>query len=388
MPVTERERHLAKLAAVLREEVVFLAATITAEMGKTITAARGEVNKCATLCEWYASNSARLLADEKPDVGADGDARISYLPLGLIFAVMPWNFPLWQVLRAAVPIMAGGNGFVLKHADNVQGSARALAAAMAKAGMPEGVFNALTISRDDVARIAGVTVTSGVAAGAAVASEAGRHLKKSLLELGENDPFIVLADADLDRVVPAAIEARFQNCGQVCIAAKRIIVEEPAFKEFTRRFVAAAKALPQGDPAREETRLGPMARVRLRTELHEQVTRSVEMGAQLLIGEKSLKGWALFIPRPCSPGLRLTCRCSARKPLARSQPSFWRKMQMMRFASPMTAISVSPARSGAMTAQGRQMSPSGSRPEACLSMALPHPIRVCDRRDQTERLWA
>ena len=302
LPVTERQRHLAQLGAILRAEIDTLAGSITAEMGKTITAARAEVNKCAVLCDWYAANSAVLLADETPDIGADGTACISYLPLGLIFAVMPWNFPLWQVLRAAVPIMAAGNGFILKHADNVQGSARLLAAAIAKTGMPEGLFGVLNIRRDDVPRliadprIAGVTVTSGVAAGAAVASEAGRHLKKSLLELGGSDPFIVLADADLDRAVPAAIEARFQNCGQVCIAAKRIIVEEPVFEEFTRRFVAAARALPQGDPASDGTRIGPMARTRLRTELHNQVTRSLEMGAQLLLGGEIPDGPGSYYP--------------------------------------------------------------------------------------------
>lgn len=298
----ERQQHFAELAAILRQEIDLFAASITAEMGKTITAARAEVSKCAILCDWYASHSAALLADEKPNVGSDGDARISYLPLGLIFAVMPWNFPLWQVLRAAVPIMAAGNGFVLKHADNVQGCARLLAGAIAKTGMPEGLFSVLNIRRDAVSRliadprIAGVTVTSGVAAGAAVASEAGRHLKKSLLELGGSDPFIVLADSDLDRAVPAAIEARFQNCGQVCIAAKRIIVEEPIFEEFTRRFIAAAKALPQGDPAQAGTRIGPMARTRLRNELHEQVTRSLEMGAELLLGGEIPNGPGSFYP--------------------------------------------------------------------------------------------
>lgn len=302
MPVTDRSEYLANLGAALRENAASLASIITAEMGKTITEARAEVNKCAVLCDWYSSNSAALLADEEPDMGADGEARISYLPLGLIFAVMPWNFPLWQVLRAAVPIMAAGNGFVLKHADNVQGSARALEAAMTQAGMPAGLFSALNIRRDDVSRliadprIAGVTVTSGTTAGAAIAAQAGRYLKKSVLELGGSDPFIVLADADLDRAIPAAIAARFQNCGQVCIAAKRIIVEESVFDEFTRRFVVAAAALPQGDPTLESTRLGPMARTGLRTALHEQVVRSIEMGAKLILGGQVPEGPGAFYP--------------------------------------------------------------------------------------------
>lgn len=310
-PVDERAGHLMYLAAVLRKDKEALAAMITAEMGKPITASRAEVAKCAALCEWYAANSEMLLADELPDVSGQGIARVSFVPLGLIFAVMPWNFPLWQVLRAAVPIIAAGNGFVLKHADNVQGSARALAEAMSKAKIPDGLFTNLNIQRDAVpgvvadARIAGVTVTSGVAAGAAIASEAGRHLKKSLLELGGSDPFIVLADADLERAVPAAIEARFQNCGQVCIAAKRLIVEAPIIDEFTNRFVASAKSLSSGDPTLEETKLGPMARGRLRSELHEQVTKSVAMGARLLTGGEIPAGPGSFYPATVLAGIEL-----------------------------------------------------------------------------------
>ena len=223
-------------------------------------------------------------------MGADGTAIVAYRPLGIVFGVMPWNFPLWQVLRAAVPIMASGNGFMLKHADNVQGCALALEDLVLASGAPAGAFAALNVTRDAIAdiigdpRIAAVTVTAGVTAGSAIAAEAGRHLKKSVLELGGSDPFIVLADADIEKAAEAAVQARFQNCGQVCIAAKRIIIERPIAALFIERFVNLVQALRVGDPRDEETDLGPMARIRLRTELHDQVSRSVDAGATLLLG--------------------------------------------------------------------------------------------------------
>ena len=181
--------------------------------------AKGEVLKCAALCEWYAANAERLLADELVDLGGDGDARVRYEPLGLVLGVMPWNFPLWQVLRAAVPVLVAGNGFLLKHADNVQGSALALEAAFAQTDAPKGLFANLNLDRSQLPklisdlRLVGVSVTAGVAAGSAIAAEAGRNLKKSVLELGGSDPFIVLADADLDLAVPAAIEGASHKTG-------------------------------------------------------------------------------------------------------------------------------------------------------------------------------
>jgi succinate-semialdehyde dehydrogenase len=300
--VGDRIAVLRRMAATLRASRERFARTITQEMGKPIVQARGEVEKCAALCDWYANNAPALLADERIDVGGDGEARVAYLPLGPILAVMPWNFPLWQVLRAAVPILAAGNAFLLKHADNVQGSALALAAAFAEAGLPSGVFGVLNVGRDALPdliadqRIAAVTVTAGTAAGAAIAAEAGRNLKKSVLELGGADPFVVLADADLDRAVAAAVQARFQNCGQVCIAGKRLIVEAPIADEFTRRFVAAAERLPMGDPLDEATYVGPMARPRLRAELHAQVEASVAQGARLLLGGSPPDGPGAFYP--------------------------------------------------------------------------------------------
>ncbi|BBD99861.1 succinate-semialdehyde dehydrogenase [Sphingobium amiense] len=298
----ERERFFVRLGAVLRDRIDLLAGLITAEMGKPVTAAKAEIEKCAFLCDWYAENAATLLRDEEPDVGGNGAARVVYQPLGTILGVMPWNFPFWQVLRAAVPIMAAGNAFVLKHADNVQGSARALADAFDAAAFPAGLFGVLNVRRHDLSRliadsrIAAVTVTAGAAAGAAIAADAGRNLKKSLLELGGTDPFIVLADADLDRAVEAAVTARFQNCGQVCIAAKRLIVERPVLAAFTERFVAAVRKLVQGDPGDAATQLGPMARDRARQELHAQVAESVRRGATVLLGGEVPEGAGYYYP--------------------------------------------------------------------------------------------
>ncbi|WP_423140853.1 NAD-dependent succinate-semialdehyde dehydrogenase [Parablastomonas sp. CN1-191] len=292
-------RRLADVLALRREA---LARLITLEMGKPIRAAGAEVDKCARLARWYADNLADLLADETPDVDGDGKAVVSYLPLGVVLAVMPWNFPLWQVLRAAVPIVCAGNGFLLKHADNVQGSAWALAECFEAADFPPGLFGVVHADRALIAglladpRIVGVTVTAGVTAGASLAGEAGRHVKKSLLELGGSDPFIVLADADLDRAVAAAVEARFQNCGQVCIAAKRIIVAAPIMDAFVARFVEAARAIRRGDPLDPATVMGPMARVRARAELDDQVRRSVAMGARVLLGGEIPDGPGTYYP--------------------------------------------------------------------------------------------
>src|SRR5476649_1894385 len=285
-----------RLAATLRERAEPLAALITAEMGKTIAAARGEVEKCASTIDWLADNGPAILADEAVAVDGDDQVHVSYLPIGTVLAVMPWNFPLWQVIRAAGPIMLSGNGFLLKHAPNVMGSAYALQAAYEAAGFPKGLFANLNSDNDAVGRaiederIAAVTLTGSMRAGSAVAATAGKALKRSLLELGGADAFIVLADANLDLAVQAAIEARFQNAGQVCLAAKRFIVEQPIAEEFTRQFVAAARQLKTGDPLDPTSNLGPMARADLRDELHQQVVRTIAAGATLVLGGHKLDG--------------------------------------------------------------------------------------------------
>jgi succinate-semialdehyde dehydrogenase len=295
-PMRERVAAYRRLATTLRERKDVLAAIITAEMGKTIGAARGEVEKCAATIDWIADNGPAILADEPVVVEGDDQVHVSYLPIGTVLAVMPWNFPLWQVVRASGPIMLSGNGFLLKHAPNVMGSAYALQQAYDDAGFPPGLFANLVADNDTVARviedprIAGITLTGSMRAGSAVAATAGKALKRSLLELGGADAFIVLADANIDLAVKAGIEARFQNAGQVCLAAKRFILEKPIAEEFTRKFIAAAKLIKAGDPLDPASTIGPMARNDLRAELHQQVERTIAAGAKLALGGSIVDG--------------------------------------------------------------------------------------------------
>jgi succinate-semialdehyde dehydrogenase len=295
-PMRERVTAYRRLADTLRERSESFAALITAEMGKTLAAARGEVEKCAATIEWIADNGPAILADEPVKVDGDDEVHVSFLPIGTVLAVMPWNFPLWQVIRASGPIMLSGNGFMLKHAPNVMGSAYALQDAYEAAGFPKGLFTNLIADNDTVARtiedprIAAVTLTGSMRAGSAVAATAGKALKKSLLELGGSDAFIVLADANIDLAVKAAVEARFQNAGQVCLAAKRFILEAPIAEQFTRQFVAAVEQLKVGDPLDSAINVGPMARADLRDELDGQVQRTIAAGATLLLGGKKIDG--------------------------------------------------------------------------------------------------
>lgn len=292
--VADRLEVLRCMATVLRRDLEPIARIASTEMGKPIKQARAEVEKCAALCDWYAEHGAPMLADEPTPVGPD--AYVSYHPLGIVLAVMPWNFPYWQIMRGAVPIVLGGNAYALKHAPNVMGCAYALEKAWVEAGLTDGAFTVLNVQpelvsvaiRDD--RVAAVAVTGSVRAGSAIAAQAGAALKKSVLELGGSDPFIVLAGADIDKAVDAAVIGRFQNAGQICIAAKRIILEAPIAGEFTAKFVKAVAALRVGDPSEEATELGPMARFDLRDELDQQVQSSIHQGAQLLLGGAKLPG--------------------------------------------------------------------------------------------------
>ena len=294
-PVSARAQVLLNLAKVLRQNAEAMAQMITAEMGKPIAQARAEIEKCAVTAEWYAANGPAMLTPEKTSVEND-KAYIAYQPLGPVLAVMPWNFPIWQVLRGAIPMILAGNGYVLKHAPNVMGCAFLLRDAWREAGLTEGVFEVINVTNDGVSkaiadpRIAAVTVTGSVRAGSAIASQAGAALKKCVLELGGSDPFIVLADADLDEAVKAAMVGRFQNSGQICVAAKRIIVEASVLPAFTEKFVAAAKALKVGDPLKDDTYVGPMARYDLRDELHGQVKATLAEGAALLLGGDVIEG--------------------------------------------------------------------------------------------------
>ncbi|WP_458127691.1 aldehyde dehydrogenase family protein [Pseudomonas sp. Z2-11] len=298
-PVAQRAQRLIALAEVLRNKAETMANIITLEMGKPITQARGEIEKCAQLCEWYAEHGPAMLNAE-PTMVEGGKARIEYRPLGPILAVMPWNFPIWQVLRGAVPVLLAGNTYVLKHAPNVMGSAYLLLEAFQQAEFPEGVFEVINVTPQGVStaikdsRIAAVTLTGSVRAGMAIGAQAGAALKKCVLELGGSDPFIVLNDADLDDAVKAAVIGRYQNTGQVCAAAKRLIVEQGVVEEFTRKFVEATRKLVVGDPLAATTYIGPMARFDLRDELDQQVRDTLEEGATLLLGGKKAEGAGNF----------------------------------------------------------------------------------------------
>lgn len=293
--VAARAAALRKVGSVMRDRGEALAQMISLEMGKPIAQARGEVAKSANLCDWYAEHGLAMLNTEATLV-EDNKAVIEYRPMGAILAIMPWNFPVWQVLRGAVPILLAGNSYLLKHAPNVLGSAAMIGEIFAAAGVPEGVFGWVNATNDGVSqmindpRIAAVTVTGSVRAGKAIGAQAGAALKKCVLELGGSDPFIVLNDADLDEAVKAAVIGRYQNTGQVCAAAKRFIVEAGIAAAFTQKFVAAVAALKMGDPRDEQNYIGPMARFDLRDELHEQVRATLKEGATLLLGAEKIEG--------------------------------------------------------------------------------------------------
>jgi succinate-semialdehyde dehydrogenase len=299
-PMMQRVACYRHLATTLRSRSEPLAQLITSEMGKTIREARAEVEKCAVALEWFAEHGPGFLADEPVEVEGDDRVYVSFLPIGTVLAVMPWNIPLWQVLRGAGPIMLSGNGLLLKHATNVMGCAYALQDAYEASGFPKHLFANLNISNQTVdrliadPRIAAVTVTGSNRAGSAVASAAGRAMKKSLLELGGSDAFIVLADANIDKAVEVGIEARFQNAGQVCLAAKRFILERPIAQEFARKFVTAAAKIRTGDPLDDATTIGPIAREDLRDGIDDQVQRSIASGAKLLLGGKKVDGPGFF----------------------------------------------------------------------------------------------
>jgi succinate-semialdehyde dehydrogenase/glutarate-semialdehyde dehydrogenase len=302
-PLGERSRVLLEAARLLRRRRSEYARLATLEMGKPVVEAEAEVDKCAWNCEFYAEQAERLLADEP--VGTQAQASyVAYQPLGLVLAIMPWNFPFWQVLRFAAPALMAGNGALLKHAPNVPQCALAIEQLLAAAGAPPGLFRTLLVGEASVGeatgrlladpRLRAVTLTGSERAGAAVGAAAGRALKKCVLELGGSDPFIVLADADLPHVAEQAARARFANAGQSCIAAKRFIVEQPVAEEFEQRLVDATAALPVGDPLDPATRVGPLARADLRDTLERQVEASRALGARVLLGGRRLDGGGWF----------------------------------------------------------------------------------------------
>ena len=290
----ERCDLLRRAAEVLRERRDELARLITLEMGKLLSEAQGEVEKCAWVCDYYADSAPELLADEVIETDA-ARSLVAYQPLGTVLAVMPWNFPFWQVFRFAAPALVAGNTGVLKHASNVPQCALAIESVFREAGFPEGVFRTLLISAAQVQgviedpRIHAVTLTGSELAGRQVAAAAGGALKKSVLELGGSDAFVVLEDAELGMAVQQAVASRYLNGGQSCIAAKRFIVVDAVFDAFLQRFKAAVEALLPGDPLESGSTLAPMARVDLREALHRQVQQSVEQGAELVTGGYALE---------------------------------------------------------------------------------------------------
>ncbi|GAB4295179.1 MAG: NAD-dependent succinate-semialdehyde dehydrogenase [Thiohalomonadaceae bacterium] len=312
-PLAERCALMRRAAALLRERREALARTITLEMGKLRREALAEVDKSALGCEYYAEHGPAFLADE--EIASDaGRSFVAWQPLGTVLAVMPWNFPLWQVFRFAAPALVAGNTGLLKHASNVPQCALAIEAIFRDAGFPAGVFRTLMISSAQVegvirdARVQAVTLTGSEPAGRQVAATAGACLKKSVLELGGSDAFIVLEDAELEWTVQQAVASRFLNGGQSCIAAKRFIVVEAVADAFLPRFQAAVEQLRVGDPMDEATTLAPLARPDLRDELHRQVSDSLAAGAVALTGCHPLEGSATYyapsILDQVRPGMR------------------------------------------------------------------------------------
>jgi succinate-semialdehyde dehydrogenase len=299
LSVYKRAQLLSNLGGALRKNKTQLAKVITTEMGKVTAEAEGEIEKCAHEAEWYAEHGPKIMADEPVATGAV-HAYVSYLPLGPILAIMPWNFPIWQLTRMALPTMLAGNVLLVKHSANTQRSSLEFERVMFEAGFPEGTFQNLVLNRDDIAsvindpRVQGASVTGSVRAGSAVASEAGKVIKKTVMELGGSDAFIVCEDADIPKAVAAGIKGRFHNAGQVCLAAKRFILIGKIADHFESLFVEAAKSIKVGDPFDPTIKMGPMARVDLRDGLHKQVEDSVAKGARVLCGGKLAEGKGAF----------------------------------------------------------------------------------------------
>ena len=295
----ERSEKMVRAAAIFEDEQDGLARLMTLEMGKPLAQARAEAAKCATACRYYAAHAERLLADEKiPD--ADGRCFVRFEPLGAVLAVMPWNFPFWQVVRFAVPALMAGNVGLLKHAGNVPQCGLALEELFRRAGFAEGCFQYLAIESNAVARVIedprvmAVTLTGSVGAGRAVASIAGKKIKPCVLELGGSDPFVVMPSAPLPETVEQAVKARVQNNGQSCIAAKRFIVHAAVYDEFEKLFTAAFRRLRMGDPLLAETDIGPLAQAQAVDTLEAQVQAAVKSGARVLVGGRRGPGPGFF----------------------------------------------------------------------------------------------
>jgi len=297
----ERSRMLLRAAEILDDEAEDLGRLMTREMGKTLAAAKAEAQKCARGCRYYAENAERFMADEEIELRG-AKTYVRYEPLGPILAIMPWNFPFWQVFRHAAPALMAGNVILLKHASNVPQCALAIEDIIHRAGFPEGVLQTLLIGSGQVqsviddARVRAVTLTGSEGAGRSVGAEAGENIKPSVLELGGSDPFIVMPSADLEKAVSTAVTSRTLNNGQSCVNAKRIIVHEEIAGEFERRFVESMAALRVGDPMSEDTDMGPLATSQMLEDVADQVRKSVEAGARVLTGGEPMDEPGNFYP--------------------------------------------------------------------------------------------
>jgi succinate-semialdehyde dehydrogenase/glutarate-semialdehyde dehydrogenase len=300
-PIAERAERLTRMGELLRKRAEDYARLVTTEMGKPVESAKAEANKCATVCDHYAEHAETYLAPEQVETNAR-KSYVAYRPLGAMLAIMPWNFPFWQVMRCAVPAIAAGNTVVLKHASNVTGCALAIEQLFADSEFPVNAFRALRIEVDGVEsiirhrKIVSVSLTGSTRAGKSVARIAGDALKRCILELGGSDPFIVLDDAEMDSTLDAAQTGRLQANGQSCIAAKRFIVVESRLDEFTKGLVERFRAVKMGDPMDPANELGPLARMDLRETLHRQVQDSVIAGANLLCGGQIPPGMGAYYP--------------------------------------------------------------------------------------------
>jgi succinate-semialdehyde dehydrogenase/glutarate-semialdehyde dehydrogenase len=306
---SERSAIVHKAADVLRARKDEFARLMTEEMGKTVTDGRAEVEKCAFHCDWFADHAEQYLANEPVDFDGE-EAFVTFNPIGIVLAVMPWNFPFWQVFRAAAPALMAGNGMLLKHASNVPGCALAIEEVLHEAGVPRDLFRTLLLPSREVEalikddNVAAVTLTGSVAAGKSVATAAGSVLKKCVLELGGSDAYVVLEDVDIEAAAKVAATARMVNGGQSCIAGKRFIVVKPILERFEQALVAAMSGYEMGDPATEDTKLGPMVSEKARDDIHKQVIESVRKGARLLLGGKVPERAGAWYPATVLAGVR------------------------------------------------------------------------------------
>ncbi|EPX77118.1 NAD-dependent succinate-semialdehyde dehydrogenase [Litoreibacter arenae] len=302
VPAKDRAATIKKIGEALRNNADKLANLMTEEMGKLLSQSYQEVELCAAICDWTAQNGPDELASEERDLGDTGTGHIVYSPIGVIYGIQPWNYPAYQVIRYSIANLMAGNGVLLKHAESVTGTGQLLGEIYREAGLPEHLFTVLTISHDQSDKVIehdlvrGVTLTGSPAAGEHVGGRAAKALKKTVLELGSNDAYIVLEDADLEQAVPACVKGRIYNNGETCIAAKRFVVVNAVYDKFRDAFVKAMKDLTLGDPTSEDADLGPMARKDLREDLHEQVTKSIANGAKVLCGGEMPEGEGYYYP--------------------------------------------------------------------------------------------